>query len=223
MTQELYQKALRYASKLIGEYSPAYSDAHDLVHDGWVSCQNEDFLFRGIKNAYYNALRKQYLVVGNDNRNSIKGETIRLYFTEINPTESQYGDGTIDIKSEDDNDHGDTNIFFSSLKEFDQKVLEYKIEGHPTVDIEGLFGTKKVRNSIKRLKEMYTNSPFNGCKVKVTKTMKRKTFEAHPELLEKFEMGDKSDYNEYYTLMTSKESPDEGLLIREEEPKTLFM
>lgn len=219
MTQELYQKALRYATKLIGDYSPAYNDAHDLLHDGWLKCQDEDFLFLGVKQAYYDKLKSQYITIGYDSRNSIKGEVVRKIFTEINPTGSEFGDRSIDIEVNDKYDCGDVSIFFSSLGEFDKKVLNLKIEGYQNQEVEQILERSNpiITSSIKRIKEkMHTNSPFNGSRLKIVKRVKRKDFEENKEkYLEEYGKEGDWDKNEVFEQMPSKEDPSIGILIKE--------
>ncbi len=227
----------RYALCL--KFASFYDSDHryDIVHDAYIyylDKENKDlfeielvnensYLYTIIKRAFYRWYYKErkgpnyiyssseLIQGGNNPLEYTIGEDLynlfynRLYF-ETKPSE---------------NTHYRTEIG----RNLPMEVFRLKVRGLTQSEIAKELEISKqlVNQYSKKIKGMHTNSPFNGCKVKVTKVIKRKTLEAHPELLEKFEMGDKSDYNEYYTLMTSKTDENEGLLIREEEPKTLFM
>lgn len=106
------------------------------------------------------------------------------------------------------------------LSEFDAKVLDLKVEGYNNREIEKIMGRSNpiITRSIKNIKNKMSGAllnPFNGSRVKVVKRVFRKTYDANPEHYIEYEKGEDFLENEYYTLLTSKSNPKEGLLIKE--------
>lgn len=106
------------------------------------------------------------------------------------------------------------------LSEFDAKVLDLKVEGYNNREIEKIMGRSNpiITRSIKNIKNKMSGAllnPFNGSRVKVVKRVFRKTYDANPEHYSEYEKGEEFLENEYYTLLTSKSNPKEGLLIKE--------
>jgi len=195
-----YQKSIRYATKLTDK-------PRDLVHEAYIKWYEKtgDNLFdrqpgeiaRVLKNIFFNQERnKQW---------SFRRVTHPKVFIDAG-----------ELGGEDFYD--ETEFFISQLLPFDREVLRLKIEGFRNGEIGILLNRSSttITKAIKNIKgKMHIMNPFNGHSVKVVKRIKRKTYDENPKYKEEFEMGDKSDHNEYYTLMTSKTNPDEGLLIRE--------
>lgn len=245
-----YQKAVRYATKLIKDYSAPYNP-RDLVHDSyiqWWKYQNtclfeasEGAIMKTIKNFHFNNLNKQYYHKGSaKDLKEGRGEKIKKVNFIINTD-----GGSEDYKDEHYEDSSNRNfdkqftpvetktpetILISKqniqnlndiLCDFDRKVLDLKVKGYQNGEIEDILNTHnvKITKSIKNIKDtMYTKSPFNGSRLKIIKKIKRKEFDANKEkYLSEFEMGEDSDFNDFYIQMTSKNNPEEGLLIKEKD------
>jgi len=227
-----YQKAVRYASKLIRDYNAPYNP-RDLVHDSFLSWSNyknsnlfdqkEGTIMKTIKNKYFNILEKEETV--------IKGNVINKQYIRLdddskngNLSESSVENEKFIPRNELNpellliNKDIENNIN-SSFSEFDKKVLDLKLEGYQNKEIEKILDTHnvKITSSIKNIKKiMHTKSPFAGSKLDIVKRIKRSEFEKNKEeYLKDWEMGEDSDYNESFVQMTSKTNPKEGLLIKE--------
>lgn len=236
-----YQKAIRYATKLIKNYNAPYNPK-DLVHDSFVQYhkyQNtsifeaeEGTMIKTIKNLHLNNINKQYSHKGTaqDLKEKTGQKTKRVNILISDGSDNPFtvgdkkkGDMPIENKTPESILISKENVknLNDSLCEFDKKVLDLKSQGYKNREIEDILGTHnvKITKSIKNIKQqMHTKSPFNGCKVTVVKKVKRSVFETEKEVyLKDWEMGENSDYNELYVLMTSKTSPMEGLLIKEKE------
>lgn len=230
-----YQETVRYASNLMQNYSASYSP-RDLVHDSFIryfkSTNNNLFdreprYIQGVvKNNFYNEIEKGYYI-----KNGEKHKKQILTVDDGSAHEEVKGEHieTANIFTPEETKNPETILiekdfiekFSNKLCEYDKKVLDLKLEGKTSKEIIKTLKTSNDRlvKSVRKIKEeMHTLSPFNGCKVVVVKRVKRKDFEAKKdEYLQDWEMGDKSDYNETFVLMTSKTNPMEGLLIKEKD------
>jgi len=218
MNRANYQKAIRYATKLLGDYNSIYNP-FDLVHDAYLKCQDENFLLRAVKLVHYEKLREKYISIGyQGGTNSKKGEIVRKTFTEISPTGSVFGDGSVDIETKDE--YKEDELF---LGRFDENVLSLKVQGYKNQEIESILNRSNptITASVKRIKDklMHTNSPFNGSKLKIVKRIRRKDFEKDKESLLKIYGKEKGDWevNEFYEQLPCIENTSEGLLIKEKD------
>lgn len=229
-----YQKAIRYATKLIRDYNAPYNP-RDLVHDAYLEwwkyretdlfTNPEGTIVRTIKNKHFNNLNQQYyqkdgekhkkiniLVSDGSDLPNIENVSEQSLGQEHIPEEENTPETEIVTKE-------NLKDLHSELCDFDKKVLNLKARGYGNGEIEKILDTHnlKIAQSVKNIKKvMHTKSPFNGCKVDVVKRVRRTQFEKEREKYEKeWEMGDLSDFNEFYVLMTSKTNPNEGLLIKE--------
>ena len=211
-------------------YNASYSP-RDLVHDSYLIWhkgtgtglfdKDERLVRRVIKNAYYNILDRGYL-----RRDGEKIKRQTLVISDGYSEEKEEGPITPYFIPREDNTPEDFVVYedilenlTNSLSEFDKKVLDLKLEGYTYVEIKDILksSTIKITTASKNIRNlMHTKSPFNGCKVIVVKRVKRSTFEeSKEEYLKDWEMGEDSDSNEFFVLMTSKTNPSEGLLIKE--------
>lgn len=224
-----YERALRYANVLIWSWLGTYTPK-DLVHDAWIQyykyTQEDLFgkdigtILKCIKNTNLNNYRKTY---------SLNGETKQYrVFTDYNDQSEN------DITTHDQvyASKDLENNFRNSLKAKliadrgtkanntnDEKTIEVfdlQVKGYTAKDIAEILNVSNqvINYHRNKIKDKLTN-PFTANKAEVIKRVKRETFEENPKYKEQFEMGEWSDSNEYYTLMTSKEDSLKGLLIRE--------
>jgi len=209
-----YQKAIKYASKLIMNYNASYSP-RDLVHDSYLIWhkgtgtglfdKDERLVRRVIKNAYYNILDRGYL-----RRDGEKIKRQTLVISDGYSEEKEEGPITPYFIPREDNTPEDFVVYedilenlTNSLSEFDKKVLDLKLEGYTYVEIKDILKSSTIKIT-------------TASKVIVVKRVKRSTFEeSKEEYLKDWEMGEDSDSNEFFVLMTSKTNPSEGLLIKE--------
>lgn len=98
-----------------------------------------------------------------------------------------------------------------------KKIVQLRVRGFTNKEVAEELNISKglVTYYLKKVNLELMINPFNGNPTKVIKRITRETFDRNPKYKEEFEEGDGADYNEYYTLLTSKENPKEGLLIRE--------
>lgn len=225
-----YDNYIRYALKLISNQENIKNSrlsARDLVHDAyllWKSEKKEDLFSRApgtvcrvIKNVHWSKIQK--------NKWSKNGVfRTRTYVRE--GAEDKYpfplavSKGELTSRQSYINEEW-VDRFKETLNAFDRKVLDLKLEGYRAKEIEKKLKRTNpiITKSLKTIKQKMSNSllnPFNGSRVKVVKRVKRNTYDANQKDYANFEKGDEFLENEYYTLLTSKTNPKEGLLIKEE-------
>lgn len=236
-----YQKAIRYATKLVRDYNAPYNPK-DLVHDAYIQYNTytgndlfdsrEGTIMKTVKNFHLNNVNKGYISIGSrEDRKMGKVEKRRrermIISDDFERNDENHNETTskhlipeernnpesIMINGENEKD------FSNSLCEYDRKVLNLKLQGYMNKEIFDILDTHNVAvtKAIKNIKkQMHTNSPFRGSKLIIIKRIKRNEFEKNKEILLKdWEMGEESDYNESFVQMTSKLNPMEGLLIKE--------
>lgn len=232
-----YSKAKRYCRKLLNDVNNGdRSMTHvDLLHDAyllWYEQKNQ--------NLFENPVGKIARVVKNINGTKLSKNT---WFWRGQTNRRQFSEDIISKISVEKDDERQTSesLLYSwgmefpkqqyesqdfvdnikkSLTEFDARVLDLKLEGYKEHEIQKIMGRSNpiITRSIKNIKKKMSGpllNPFNASRVKVVKRVLRKTYDANPDHYEDFEKGDEYLENEYYTLLTSKTNPKEGLLIKE--------
>lgn len=230
-----YQTARRYCIKLLNESNPLDKTITntDLVHDvylKWFELKNENVFLnspgrtaRIIKFTNSNRLnRRKWMwngksthIVTSDNAAGFKENT---NFEEAK-MEVLYNWGYT-FPTQDFEERDAIEQLRARLSPMALKVLNLKLEGYRSGEIEKIVNRtnpviSKALLQIKKHMMHLKLNPFNGSKVKVVKRISRKTYDSNPELYDKYEKGDEFMDNEYYTLLTSKSNPKEGLLIKE--------
>jgi DNA-directed RNA polymerase specialized sigma24 family protein len=230
-----YQRARRYCIKLLNEESPVDKTmTHgDLVHDvylKWYEQKNENVFInsigrtaRIIKNINAGRLRKSKWYWNGKVSHRVSSDSAAAFKQNDNFEEAKmevlFGWG-YKFPSQDFEERDAIDQLKSKLSEMELKVLDLKLEGYGSGEIEKIVKRsnpiigKALQNIKKQMMHLKLN-PFNGSKVKVVKKISRKTYEANADQYQDFEKGDEFLENEYYTLLTSKENPKEGLLIKE--------
>lgn len=230
-----YQRAKRYCNKLLYD-SVAFDKtmtSADLVHDTylkWHEAKNENVfnhpqgkIARIIKNVNSNRLsRSKWYWNGKVNyRTSSEDVATRSDFSHFEDARNSvlhswgFRFPTQEFEQQDIINH-----LIARLSPMEKQILELKTAGYQNQEIEKIVKRTNpvISRAIKRIKKHMTHlklNPFNGSKVTVVKKISRKTYESNPEQYLEFEKGDQFMDNEYYTLLTSKNNPMEGLLIKE--------
>ena len=205
----------------------------DLLHDAYLSWYEN----KG-ENLFENPVGRIARVVKNTNGNNMskrnwnwRGQVNRRQFSEdvvgvtntdneINTSESLLGAWGMEFPKQQYESQDVVDNIKKNLNEFDCAVMELKMEGYSNREIEKIMERSNpiITRSIKNIKKKMSNAllnPFNGSRVKVVKRVLRKTYNTNPEHYQEYEKGDEFLENEYYTLLTSKTNPKEGLLIKE--------
>lgn len=225
---------MRYAAKLFNSNRDLSIIPRDIVHDAyvyWKEHKNEDLflmsnsqVIRVIKNLYFNRNQKsKWYTEGKFYPKAYSEDLINGFPKEEQASSSEALLSRWGMKFPEQTFESEDLVdkFRDSLSEFENRVLSLKEEGYQNQEIEKIVGksnpivTKSLKNIKKKMKDTLLN-PFNCSKVKVVNRVSRKTYESNKEEYAGFEMGEYSEHNEYYVLMTSKESPKEGLLIKEQ-------
>lgn len=222
-----YYKSIRYALKLLNRYEHNQINAKDLVHDAylkWKLEKNEDLFLKAngtvlkvIKHVHWHKLVSARWS---------KDKIFKNRWYERESEEDKYpfpfavSKGELTSRQSYINEEW-VDRFKETLNAFDRKVLDLKLQGYQCQEIEKKLKRTNpiITRSIKTIKQKMSNSllnPFNGSRVKVVKRVKRNTYDANQKDYANFEKGDEFLENEYYTLLTSKTNPKEGLLIKEE-------
>lgn len=229
-----YRTAWRYAIKLFNSNRDQSIVPRDLVHEAyiyWQERKNEDLftknkgqIFRVLKNIYFNRRQKSTFysngkfypkVFSEDIVNGVPKEE------QLSVRDSLLFSWGMEFPKQQLESEEIVTKFRGMLSEFDNEVLTLKEAGYQNQEIEKIVNrtnpviTRSIKNIKKKMKEVLLN-PFNCSKVKVLQKVSRKVYEANKGQFDGFEMGEYSEYNEYYVLMTSKENPKEGLLIKEQ-------
>lgn len=229
-----YWRAVRYAIKLFNSNRDNSILPKDLVHEAylyWKENKNEDLFLRSnsqilriIKNLYYNHFQKsKWYKDGKFYPKAYSEDLVNGFPKEEQASSSEALLSRWGMKFPEQTFEGEQLVekLRESLSKFDNLVLSLKEEGYQNQEIEKIVGktnpiiTKSVKNIKKKMKDILLN-PFNCSKVKVLQKVSRKAYEANKHDYTDFEMGEYSEYNEYYVLMTSKQNPKEGLLIKEQ-------
>lgn len=205
----------------------------DLLHDAylsWYENKGENLfenpvgrIARVVKNVNGNNLSKRnWNWRGQVNRRQFSEDVVGVTNTdnEIKTSESLLGAWGMEFPKQQYESQDVVDNIKKNLNEFDCAVMELKMEGYSNREIEKIMErsnpiiTRSIKNIKKKMNAALLN-PFNGSRVKVVKRVLRKTYDANPEHYEEYEKGDEFLENEYYTLLTSKTNPKEGLLIKE--------
>lgn len=213
-------------------YNSNYHDntlaTHDLINDAylyWREKKNEDLftkpfgqVARIIKNLHRNDSQKSKWYW--------RGETYNRSFSSSQVTPERTQDDILHQWGfqfpEQDIESSDTiTQMRAKLKPIDNRILDYKVAGYKANEIEELENksstivTKSLNRIKKVMKETLLN-PFNCSRVKVTKKISRKVYEANKQEYINYEFGEYAEHNEYYELLTDKNNPKEGILIKEQ-------
>lgn len=234
--KENYSKAKRYCSKLLNDVNNGdRSMTHvDLLHDAylyWHDQKNENLfehsafrIARIIKNVNGNKISKvSWYWRGEISRKQFSSNVVSKVAVEHNEestSESLLSTWGMDFPKQQFESQEVVDWIKNGLSEFDRAVLDLKIEGYNNREIEKIMGRSNpiITRSVKNIKNKMSGAllnPFNGSRVKVVKRVFRKTYDANPEHYNEYEKGEEFLENEYYTLLTSKSNPKEGLLIKE--------
>lgn len=223
-----YATLLRYCSKITN-----YKSSRDLLHEVylyWLIHKEEDIFeketkqaIRVIKNVYGNQIRsRKYMWRGKLYHRKFTNDSVHGDYENENSALESINFNLGGPYAEQRFENEDlVSKFLERLTEFDRKVLDLKVKGYKAYEIEKAMDrtnpiiSASIKNIKQKMKTILLN-PFNCSKVKVIKRVTRKTFDAHPENYADYEKGEYYEYNEYYTLLTSKSNPNEGLLIKEE-------
>ena len=205
----------------------------DLLHDAylnWYENKGENLfesplgrIARVVKNTNGNNMSKRnWNWRGQVNRRQFSEDVVGVTNTdnEINTSESLLGAWGMEFPKQQYESQDVVDNIKKNLNEFDCAVMELKMEGYSNREIEKIMERSNpiITRSIKNIKKKMSNAllnPFNGSRVKVVKRVLRKTYNTNPEHYQEYEKGDEFLENEYYTLLTSKTNPKEGLLIKE--------
>lgn len=225
-----YQKAKRYALAYLsnsGKVDVVMANT-DLVHTAylyWLENKNEDLftkpfgqIARIIKNIHGNHYQKSKWYW--------RGEISNRSFSSSKVTPERTQDDILhqwgfkfpeqDVESDDI-----ITQMRARLRPIDNRILDYKVAGYKAKEIQKLEKTHniKVTDSLKRIKKVMKDTllnPFNCSRVKVIKKISRKTYEANKAEYVDYEFGEYAEHNEYYELLTDKNNPKEGILIKEQ-------
>lgn len=207
----------------------------DLLHDAyllWYDSKNESLfdnpagrIARIIKNVNGNKISKNtWYWRGDVNRKQFSHDIIagsdRPEYETADPSDSLLHNWGMEFPKQQYESQDVVDWIKKGLNEFDAAVLDLKVEGYNNREIEKIMGRSNpiITRSIKNIKNKMSNAllnPFNGSRVKVVKRVFRKTYDANPDHYSDYEKGEEFLENEYYTLLTSKSNPKEGLLIKE--------
>lgn len=205
----------------------------DLLHDAylnWYENKGENLfenpvgrIARVVKNINGNILsKKNWYWRGQVNRRQFSEEVVGVVNTdnEKQTSDSLLGAWGMEFPKQQYESQDVVDNIRNSLTDFDARVLDLKLEGYKEHEIQKIMKRSNpiITRSIKNIKKKMSSellNPFNGSRVKVVKRVLRKTYDSNPEHYADFEKGDEFLDNEYYTLLTSKTNPKEGLLIKE--------
>lgn len=225
-----YQNAKRYALTYISNSSvkDITITNNDLVHNAylyWLENKNENLftkpfsqIARIIKNVQANRYQKSIW--------QWKGQKAPRLFSTSLVTEERTQDDILHqwgFKFPEQEFESDDIItqMRARLRPIDNRILDYKVAGYKAKEIQKLEKTHniKVTDSLKRIKKVMKETllnPFNCSRVKVIKKISRKTYEANKDEYANYEFGEYAEHNEYYELLTDKNNPKEGILIKEQ-------
>ena len=229
--KDKYYTARRYALKYLSSFSDYHDltyDPDDLVHTAylyWLDNKKEDMfdlssgqVARIMKNIHRNESQKKHW--------HWRGEKVNKSYSSSLVTEERTEDQVLSDWGfkfpEQDVEYLDTIAHArSKLTARDNRILDYRIAGYEYKDIERFEGVSSeiITRGVRRIKEVMKDNllnPFNCSKVKVLKKMSRKNYEANKAEYTNFEFGEYAEHNEYYELLTSKDNPKEGILIKEQ-------
>lgn len=230
-----YFAANRYAIKLFNSNRDNSVYPRDLVHEAytyWQDKKGEDLftkekpqIFTVLKNLYYTRSQKSKWYSGGKFYPKVFSEDFVQGFPkdeQLSVRDSLLSRWGMEFPKQEVESEEIVEKFRESLSDFDNLVLSLKEEGYMNKEIEKIVNrtnpiiTKSIKNIKRKMKEVLLN-PFNCSKVKVIHRVNRKTYETNKSAYDKeFEVGEYAEHNEYYVLMTSRENPKEGLLIKEQ-------
>lgn len=229
-----YYVATRYATKLFNSNRDNSILPKDLVHEAylyWRERKGEDLFLRNksqiarvLKNIYRNRSRKSSFYSDGKFYPKAFSEDIVNGFPkeeQLSLRDSLLLRWGMEFPKQELENEETVNNFRGMLSEFDNTVLTLKEEGYQNQEIEKILGksnpiiTRSIKTIKRKMKEVLLN-PFNCSKVKILQKVSRKVYEANKNQFVDFEMGEYSEYNEYYVLLTSKTNPKEGILVKEQ-------
>lgn len=228
--KERYILAERYARIYLfnSNYHDRTLSSIDLVHKAylyWLDNKNEDLFTKSphqvariLKNIHWNDSQKSKWYW--------RGETFNRSFSSSQITEERTHDDILHqwgFQFPEQNIESDDTITHmrAKLKPIDNRILDYKVAGYKAKEIEELENRSStvVTRSLNRIKKVMKETllnPFNCSKVKITKKISRKVYEANKQEYANYEFGEYAEHNEYYELLTDKNNPKEGILIKEQ-------